>query len=77
MQPERFYAYGMRLRPYGMGCQPKGAILYYDGETIDPAEKSGIYEKYWSIILYAEPLTDEQIAAYELDFLGTAERSGR
>ena len=55
----KVYYYGMRLRPYGLGCQPKGMI----GVAEDPSRK------YWNILCYAEKLTDEQIDAYDLEQL--------
>lgn len=56
-----YYYYGMKLRPYGIGCQPKGMELMMD---CDPGAR------YWSIIYGNEKLSDEQLKAYDLDYLG-------
>ena len=55
------YKYGMRLREFGIGCQPSGVINH---EYADK-QKCG----YWSFIWYESPLTDKQIADYDLDFI--------
>lgn len=62
------FVYGMRLRPYGMGCQPKGVCWVCDCE--DVYRPSG---EYWSIICYLHPLTEEECRAYDLDYLGREE----
>lgn len=53
------YAYGMRLRGYSPGAQPKGVIERRD----DPR---GIYH---DVIVYDRPLTEKEIRDYELDEL--------
>lgn len=55
-----FYKYGMRLRGFSPGCQPKGVAERQDDET----------GKYWDIIIYNRKLTDKDVRDYELDFLG-------
>ena len=54
------YRYGMRLRGYSPGCQPRGVVRRED----DPAGK------YHDIILYGWKLTEKELADYELDYLG-------
>lgn len=55
------YYYGMRLRGFSIGCQPKeGFIERQDDET----------GKYHDILIYNRPLTDKELADYELDYLG-------
>ena len=55
------YLYGMRLRGFSIGCQPmNGLIERYD-------DNSG---KYHDILAYDRPLTEDEITAYELDFIG-------
>lgn len=58
---EKLYAYGMRLRPFGIGCQPKEGFV---GATDDP---NGYY---WNIILYSRELTKKEVFDYNLDYLG-------
>ena len=55
----RWY-YGMRLRGFSIGCQPKDGFV----EREDDPDGN-----YWDIIVYNRPLTDEEVADYELDFI--------
>ena len=55
----KVYRYGMRLRPSGPGCQPKGFVWREN-------DYSG---KYHDIVVYKEPLSEEDIAHYSLDIL--------
>lgn len=55
------YKYGMRLRGFSIGCQPmKGFVERQDDRT-------GWYH---DILIYDRKLTDEELAAYELDYIG-------
>lgn len=54
------YRYGMRLRGYSIGCQPRGVIDRKDDPT----------GRYYDIIIYDRELTDREVEAYELDCLG-------
>ena len=60
------YFYGMRLRGYSPGCQPKGVV-----ERLD--DGSG---KYWDILVYSRPLTDRELRDYELDFIKSCDETG-
>ena len=55
----KLYKYGMRLRPLGIGCQPKGFVKW--DESLDGT--------YHNVIWYKDRLTDKQLKEYELDFL--------
>ena len=56
------YIYGMRLRGFSPGCQPKeGLVMRLD----DPKGK------YHDLLSYNRKLSDEEARAYELDFLTT------
>lgn len=55
------YTYGMRLRGFSPGCQPKGVVERRD----DPSGK------YWDILVYDRQLTEREVADYELDALGS------
>ena len=61
---EKGYAYGMKLRGYSLGAQPRGAIDHID-------DNSG---KYHDIVIYADPLTADQIFDYDLEFVGVVRR---
>lgn len=56
---DRYY-YGMRLRGYSIGCQPKEGFVEClkdnDGE-------------YHDVIVYDRKLTDEEVRDYELDLI--------
>lgn len=55
------YRYGMRLRPVGLGCQPKGF------DRFDNSEKwlTGYYGYVW----YSRKLSDEELEMFDMDFL--------
>ena len=58
---KKLYAYGMRLRGFSPGCQPKDGFV----KRLDSADK-----KYYDVLLYDRPLTEKEIRSYELDDLG-------
>lgn len=60
MQNKKYYHYGMRLRPFGIGCQPKGVVDRADDPT----------GKYWDILIYDRELTEKEMFDYDLDYLG-------
>lgn len=55
------FKYGMRLRPFSIGCQPMAGLLKVED---DPAGN------YWNILYYAYPLNDHEQDGYELIYLG-------
>ena len=57
--PKPEYRYGMRLRGYSPGAQPKGVLRREDDTT----------GKYHDIIVYDRRLSADEIASYELDEL--------
>ena len=54
------FKYGMRLRGFAPGCQPKGV----DHVEADPSGR------YWDIVVYKEPLPDGDLIAFDLDYIG-------
>lgn len=52
------HRYGMRLRGFSPGCQPKEGLLRRED---DPTGK------YWDILVYDRILTDQEIRSYDLD----------
>lgn len=54
------YKYGMRLRGFSIGCQPKEGFV----ERVD--DPTG---KYWDILIYDRELSEEETRAYDLDFI--------
>ena len=57
------YYYGMRLRPFSMGCQPMDGLIDVKPETTTRGRH------YWNILVYSRELTDKEISDYELDDL--------
>jgi len=55
------YRYGMRLRGFSPGCQPKEGLV--------GREDGGM--KYHDIVVYSRPLSDRELDDYELDDLNT------
>ena len=55
------YVYGMRLRGFSPGCQPKEGFLYREDDTTG---------KYYDLLTYSRKLSDKEVSDYELDYLG-------
>ena len=61
----KLYVYGMRLRPFSIGCQPKeGFVERRDSST------AWYGSEYWDYIVYDRKLSDAEIWHYSLDYLG-------
>lgn len=56
-----FFVYGMRLRGYSPGCQPKEGLV----TRIDDRAR-----KYHDKLVYNRRLTEKEELEYELDYLG-------
>lgn len=56
----RVFMYGMRLRPFSIGCQPMNGLIRAEDD------KTG---KYHNILVYNMPLEDRELEDYELDYL--------
>lgn len=54
------YKYGMRLRGFSPGCQPKEGLLRREDDTMGD---------YYDIVVYNRPLTEKELSGYELDDL--------
>lgn len=60
------HKYGMRLRPYGIGCQPmQGLVCCADGAVVDG-------HRYHNFIYYTERLSKEDVSHYDFDYFGYA-----
>ena len=55
------YIYGMRLRGFSPGCQPKEGLLGREDDTTG---------KYYDLLTYSRKLSDKEVSDYELDYLG-------
>ena len=51
------YKYGMRLRGFSPGCQPMEGLLRREDD---------ITGKFWDVIVYDRPLTENEIKHYSL-----------
>ena len=51
--------YGMRLRPFSIGCQPMKGRLGLEEDMAG----------YHSVISYDRRLSDDEVKSYELDFI--------
>lgn len=61
MSENKVFTYGMRLRPFSIGCQPMdGLIKAEDGRRIN-----GHY--YWNILKYNRELSESEMYSYDLD----------
>ena len=60
------YKYGMRLRGFSIGCQPKQGLI----ERMD--DPSG---RYYDILAYDRQLTEKELADYELDDLNEGSKA--
>lgn len=54
------FTYGMRLRGFAPGCQPMNGLKF---RIDDPSDE------YYDLLVYDRELTDEELRAYELDYL--------
>lgn len=54
------YKYGMRLRGFSPGCQPKDGLIGCTGEES---------RQYYDFLLYSRKLTEKELNDYELDFI--------
>lgn len=59
----KLHRYGMRLRPFDIGCQPKKGFV-----KADESDK-----RFWNVIYYSRYLTDEEMFVYSLTDLGEVE----
>ena len=65
------YWYGMRLRGYSPGAQPKDGIMFWTDDSYTCMDG-----KYHSVIAYDHALTDREISDYDLNFIYHLEKEG-
>lgn len=56
------YYYGMRLRPFGIGCQPMKGLVACVSDSV-------VIKGYWDIVEYDRALTEEECEHYSMDFI--------
>ena len=59
------YKYGMRLRGFAPMCQPMSGL---EGREDDPSGR------YHDILVYNRKLSQDELRAYELDYIGECEK---
>lgn len=64
MAKRELHEYGMRLRGFSIGCQPMDGFI----ERIDDPKG-----RFHDIIVYDRMLTGDEVARYELTYLGKVE----
>lgn len=63
--PKKLHKYGMRLRGFSIGCQPKEGLVE---RRDDPKGR------YYDILIYDRVLSGAEVMDYELDYIGIEER---
>lgn len=64
------YLYGMRLRGFSPGCQPKDGFVECLTETSENHELwQKYFERYYDLLMYDHKLSETELAEYELDYL--------
>ena len=62
------YMYGMRTRPFDIGCQPMNGFIKCDeGRNINGYD-------YWNILEYDRKLTSNECDTYSLDYIDPGHR---
>ncbi len=56
------YKYGMRLRGFSPGCQPKDGLVGF---------RFADNKKYYDYLFYNEKLSEKDLFDYNLDYIGT------
>lgn len=63
MTNNKQYTYYYRLRPPGIGCQPKNGLIAIDYNSVN------IGREYWGSVTYNRPLTKNEMYNYDLDYI--------
>ena len=66
------YLYGMRLRGFSPGCQPRDGFVECITETSENHELwQKFFERYYDLLIYDRELSETELKEYELDYLGS------
>jgi len=55
------YTYGMRLRGFSIGCQPKDGFI---------ERRDDMSSLYYDVLVYDRKLSQQELLDYELDYIG-------
>lgn len=69
-QFQSFYIYGMKARPFSIGCQPMDGLITSAAFEDLEIDLDSVRIKYHSTLLYDRKLSEKELDDYELDFLG-------
>lgn len=62
---ETVHVYGMRLRGFSPGAQPKDGWIETEEDPLG---------EYWNVLIYSRQLDRKEQKAFDLDYLGKRER---
>lgn len=64
------YLYGLRLRGFSPGCQPRDGFVEVADSwfTKEYSQKRGV--NYHDTLIYSRKLKDDELEKYEMDFFG-------
>lgn len=66
------YLYGMRMRGFSPGCQPKDGFVECLTETAENRELwQKHFKRYYNLLIYDRKLSETELTEYELDYLGS------
>lgn len=71
MSYKDYYIYGMKARPFSMGCQPMEGLITSDAFEDLEIDFEQMRMKYHSTLLYGRELSEKELDDYELEFIGT------
>lgn len=63
------YLYGMRLRGFSPGAQPKEGLSCALDDIAAVTYHMPDGRPYWSVLVYTRKLTDKEVNDYDLDFI--------
>lgn len=58
------YTYYCRLRPPGIGCQPRKGLVEINYNSVNIGNR-----EYWGSVTYNRQLTEQEIFNYDLDII--------
>lgn len=63
MEKTKIYKYGMLERGFSIGCQPKKGLVRWE-------DTDRFLTGFWSVLEYNRLLTPDEVADYELEYIG-------
>lgn len=69
-----YYIYGMKARPFSIGCQPMEGFITSNAFKILKMNLDEWSQGYHSTLLYDRKLTKKELYDYELEFVGVRKK---